>query len=36
MCVCVLRLGAVAEACVLGVYEFVRARERDKVMKVCM
>lgn len=27
MCVCVLRLGAVVEVCVLGVYEFVRVRE---------
>lgn len=29
MCVCVLRLGSVVEVCVLGLYEFVRARERQ-------
>lgn len=30
MCGCVLRLGAVVEVCVLGVCEFVRARERER------
>lgn len=29
MCACVLRLGAVVEVCVSGVYEFVRASERE-------